>query len=171
MGKKILSGKFNLTTISFPIKCMCAKSMLETQGSCAGVGPFYLTAAAMTKDPLERLKLVMTYSIAYIYPTHIFEKPLNPILGETFQGELIDGTKVYMEQTQHRPPVTSLIYEDIDGNWSLTGWCSWQAKAWINSASLVVDGHKKIKFKDGGQIIFSNTSDQFNNIFMGTITH
>lgn len=23
VGKKILSGKFNLTTISFPIKCMC----------------------------------------------------------------------------------------------------------------------------------------------------
>ena len=23
VGKKILSGKFNLTTVSFPIKCMC----------------------------------------------------------------------------------------------------------------------------------------------------
>lgn len=30
VGKKILSGKFNLTTISFPIKCMCPLSLLET---------------------------------------------------------------------------------------------------------------------------------------------
>jgi len=29
IGQKIFSGNFNLTTISFPIKCMCAKSILE----------------------------------------------------------------------------------------------------------------------------------------------
>ncbi len=28
VGKKILSGKFNLTTISFPIKCMCPLTLL-----------------------------------------------------------------------------------------------------------------------------------------------
>jgi len=27
-GKKILNGEFNLTRISFPIKCMCPKTML-----------------------------------------------------------------------------------------------------------------------------------------------
>ena len=27
-GKKILNGEFNLTRISFPIKCMCPKSIL-----------------------------------------------------------------------------------------------------------------------------------------------
>ena len=29
LGKKILSGKFNLTTVSFPIKAMVPKSYLE----------------------------------------------------------------------------------------------------------------------------------------------
>ena len=70
VGKKILSGKFNLTTISFPIKCMCPKSMLEIMATITGVYSFYLTAAAHAKDPVERMKLVMACSVAYIYPTH-----------------------------------------------------------------------------------------------------
>ena len=46
VGKKILSGKFNLTTISFPIKCMCPKTMLEVMATIAGVNPIYINAAA-----------------------------------------------------------------------------------------------------------------------------
>ena len=68
-------------------------------------------------------------------------------------------TKVYMEQISHRPPVTALIFEGPDGLWTLTGWASWGAKAWINSAALVVEGRKTITFKDGGKITFSNSSD------------
>jgi hypothetical protein len=37
VGKKILSGSFNLTTVSFPIKCMCPRSMLELMATIAGV--------------------------------------------------------------------------------------------------------------------------------------
>jgi len=40
----------------------------------------------MIDNPLERMKLVMTQSLSFIYPTHCFDKPLNPILGETYQA-------------------------------------------------------------------------------------
>lgn len=70
VGKKILSGKFNLTTISFPIKCMCPLSMLEVMATISGVNPFYLNAAALTRDPIERLIFLVTSTIAFIYPTH-----------------------------------------------------------------------------------------------------
>jgi hypothetical protein len=76
VGKKILSGKFNLTTISFPIKCMCPKSLLEAMSTITGVYPTYMNAAALTTDPIERMKLVMASSIAFLYPTHYFEKPV-----------------------------------------------------------------------------------------------
>ena len=79
VGKKILSGQFNLTTISFPIKCMCPKSILETMATIAGVYPIYMNHAAQTNDPVERMKLVMTTSIAFLYPTHMFEKPVSII--------------------------------------------------------------------------------------------
>lgn len=59
--------------------------------------PTYLTAAALTSDPVERMKFVIVVSLSYIYPTHFFEKPLNPILGETYQSRLEDGTEVFLE--------------------------------------------------------------------------
>ena len=46
----------------------------------------YLNAAGMATDPVERMKFVMTASIAFLYPCHTWDKPLNPILGETFQA-------------------------------------------------------------------------------------
>jgi hypothetical protein len=30
------------------------------------------------------MKFVICNSLSYIYPTHFFDKPLNPILGETY---------------------------------------------------------------------------------------
>ena len=77
VGKKILSGKFNLTTISFPIKCMCPLSILEVIATIQQVNPVFINAAALIQDPIERMKLVMTSSIAFIYPTHMFEKPVS----------------------------------------------------------------------------------------------
>ncbi len=70
VGKKILSGKFNLTTISFPIKCMCPLTLLEVVATIGGVHPIFLNAAALTSDPIERMKLVMCATVALIYPTH-----------------------------------------------------------------------------------------------------
>ena len=97
VGKQIITGKFNLTTVSLPIRVMDHKSVVELVASIGCVGPAYLNAAALSKDPIERMKYVMVASVAFIGPTHTFDKPLNPILGETYQGELPDGSKVYME--------------------------------------------------------------------------
>ena len=51
----------------------------------------------MATDPVERMKLVLTTSISFLQPCHVFDKPLNPILGETLQGKLADGTTVMLE--------------------------------------------------------------------------
>jgi hypothetical protein len=47
--------------------------------------------------PLHRLINVMVASIAFLQPTHQFEKPLNPILGGTYEAIANDGTRVYLE--------------------------------------------------------------------------
>ena len=59
--------------------------------------PIYMTRAALTSDPVERMKLVMTTSLSFLQPCHVFDKPLNPILGETMQGKMADGTTVLLE--------------------------------------------------------------------------
>ena len=41
---------------------------------------------------------------------HVYQswrKPFNPILGETWQAQLSDGTAIFMEQLSHHPPVTA----------------------------------------------------------------
>ena len=84
VGKQIITGKFNLTTVSLPIRVMDHKSVVELVASIACVGPAFLNAAALARDPVERMKYVMVASVAFIWPTHSFDKPLNPILGETY---------------------------------------------------------------------------------------
>ncbi len=46
VGKQIITGKFNLTNVSFPIKCMDHKTVLELVASIALVGPTLLNTAA-----------------------------------------------------------------------------------------------------------------------------
>jgi len=48
--------------------------------------PVYLNYAASLSDPVERMKLVIVHSLSFFYKEKIFEKPLNPILGETHQA-------------------------------------------------------------------------------------
>lgn len=59
IGRKILSGDFNLTTISFPIKCMIPMSALEKALRSTCLFPYYLNKASLLKDPVERIKMVI----------------------------------------------------------------------------------------------------------------
>ena len=97
VGKMIISGKFELYKVSFPIKCMSSRSILAAVANLCYHAPTYLNAAALTSDPVERMKNIVTFSISYCYSAHTFEKPLNPILGETYQARMEDGTEVLLE--------------------------------------------------------------------------
>ena len=61
----------------------------------------------MANDPLldsyERFKLIITFIFSGLYIPCQQLKPFNPYVGETFQGELPNGAKVYCEQVTHKP--------------------------------------------------------------------
>lgn len=61
-------------------------TMLEIMGTMCSCFPMYFNRAAESKDPIERMKCAIVGSIAYFYFEKIFEKPLNPILGETYEA-------------------------------------------------------------------------------------
>lgn len=83
IGKKILTGSFNLTKVSFPIRVMIPKTALETAVHATSIFPLYISKAAYSPDSLERFKLVVTAIVSSFFWTNSFLKPLNPILGET----------------------------------------------------------------------------------------
>lgn len=56
----ILSGKFELYKVSFPIKAMSPVSILKLMSTCSIHTPLYLNAAALSDDPVQRMKLVIT---------------------------------------------------------------------------------------------------------------
>ena len=58
-GRMLLSGKMELYRLTFPIKCMSPKSILEIVSLSTIHTPIYLTAAALTTDPVERMKFVI----------------------------------------------------------------------------------------------------------------
>ena len=84
-GRKILNGEFDLTRISFPIRCMSHETALIKVAKFFSTVPVYFGRAAELEDePVERLKMIIRAEIAK-FPYNInFEKPLNPILGETY---------------------------------------------------------------------------------------
>ena len=83
LGRSIFSGKFNIGSVSFPISCMSHQSILYLIATMSIHSPIYMTRAALATDPIERMKMVLVTSISFLQPCHVFDKPLNPILGET----------------------------------------------------------------------------------------
>jgi hypothetical protein len=131
----------------------------------------YHNAAAMSEDPVERMKHVMIAQIATLFPSHTWGKPLNPVLGETYETTLPDGTTISVEQVSHHPPVSYVLVEGPDALYRYSGYSTFGVKAYINSINLEVGGHKQITFKDGSQITFNNTNDTFGNTLIGTCHH
>lgn len=169
LGKKILSGNFNLTQISFPIRCMQANTALHNTLNTFQMIPFYLTRAVGTKDLLERFKLIIISTLSSFVHTSTFEKPLNPVLGETQHGELEDGTQLYSEQTSHHPPISSFF---IEGNgYKVHGYFNYTAKAGLNSVTVTNVGRRKYEFFDGYKAEVTCPEELFSGTFFGTMRH
>ena len=172
VGRSIFTGRFNLGSVSFPIKCMSPESILPIIATMSIHSPIYLTAAGLTDDPLLRMKYVITNALSYYYPCHIFDKPLNPILGETYQGRLADGAQVYMEQVCHHPPISYLLQTGPDDLYKWSGYSTFVSRVYMNSIDLDVTGTKVLEFKsDGAQIKYNGPNDNFANFLWGTLIH
>ena len=113
------------------------------------------------------MKYIVTSSISYCYSAHTFEKPLNPILGETYQARMEDGTEVYMEQVCHHPPISYLMLEGPRGLYRYSSYSSFSPKAHLNSIDLCVKGHKEVVFQDGSKVTFNPPPDSFKNTLWG----
>lgn len=76
IGKKIISGDFNLTTISMPIKVMMPLTILQTIAESIFNFPYYLNIAHFYSDPVEKMKFLITATISCYHKTSNFKKPV-----------------------------------------------------------------------------------------------
>ncbi|KAL6050876.1 Oxysterol-binding protein 4 [Balamuthia mandrillaris] len=154
VGASITSVK-EITNVSLPVTVFEPRSYLQRLCDGWWSAPIFLNKAAQTTDPVERLKLVVTFTIAGFHNTCGGYKPFNPILGETFQAQFEDGTEVFAEQSSHHPPVTTWQLIGPGGCYQYHGYGEWIASFRGNSAKGAQKGPNFIDFPDGTSIRFS----------------
>lgn len=94
----------------------------------------------------------MTCAFSWQLYNNVFYKPLNPILGETYQCIGQDGTKCFMEQTSHHPPRSHYYVDGPDDNFRMNGYLEYEIYAGLTSSNVMCNGFKEVTFKDGGKI-------------------
>ena len=171
IGRKIISGDFNLTTISIPIKVMVPISILQHVCNGHFNFPLYLNLASELTDNLERMKYVIVATISNWFKSSVILKPLNPIWGETYEMMWEDGSHEYVEQTSHHPPCSNFLLIGPNNNYKFSGYLNFKSNAWINSMKLTNTGKRCIDFKDGTHIDFNYCQDQYSNTFWGNFRH
>ena len=129
--------------------------------------PQFLKQAAQTNDHLERMKLVIAFVFSSIYMCTSQDKPFNPLLGETLQGEFHDGTKFYCEHTSHHPPITNFLIEDVDGLYTMSGYYEITGKMEMNALISGLRGPNELRFKDGHHIRFGYPSYRLGGTISG----
>lgn len=152
-AKNMMKGQFlNLFSVPSPAYMHFFRSqlgMLENdQSNCR-----FLYDAAKESDPLKRMKWVLRSQLTcnWINLTLIgFRAPLTPIMGETFQREMADGTKLYVEQMNHKPGKIGFLLESNNDQWRAYGQFHFSAGlAGLNTFAAERHGTAFIEFADG----------------------
>jgi hypothetical protein len=171
IGKKLISGDFNLTTISFPIKVMLPISILQAIAKSVFQFPIYLNLASQQIDPLEKFKFVIVATIAGFHASSNILKPLNPILGETYDMLYEDGSKIYLEQSSHHPPISHYIMYGPNNSFKFSGFSHFTSSAGLNSLKLNNKGKRTIELNDGTKVLTTFCNEIYSNTFFGTVRH
>jgi hypothetical protein len=111
----------------------------------------------MATDTLERLKYTISFAIAGLHKSATMFKPFNPLLGETFQAYMpSDGTRIYLEQTCHHPPVTHWRIRAADGSYEFTGFGAYSARMQLFENAIRAQrlGVNVVTFRDGSRVVF-----------------
>uniref|UniRef100_A0AAV1VJZ7 PH domain-containing protein n=1 Tax=Peronospora matthiolae TaxID=2874970 RepID=A0AAV1VJZ7_9STRA len=146
-GAKILEGK-SAVSLSLPVRIFEPRTNLERVCDLMLYAPTFLNVAFAQNDALERFKYVMTFAVAGLHHSVGQLKPFNPILGETFQATLNDGTDVSCEHTSHHPPISN--FQFTGDKYSIAGFVLWHASMSVKSNAMLNTnkGPVRITFPD-----------------------
>lgn len=92
------------------------------------------------------MKFVIVSSFAFIHHCHKWCKPLNPIIGETYQAIMDDGATLNVEQVSHHPPISYIILDGPNNIYRFSGYYAFDLRASLNSMTLDVKGFRTVSF-------------------------
>ncbi|KAJ6230325.1 oxysterol-binding protein [Anaeramoeba flamelloides] len=163
----IFKSERDLCSITMPVGIFEPRSYLHRLVDIFQFCPIFFKVAAQEKDPLERLKLVICCVILGLHNTVAQAKPFNPILGETFQGNFIDGTEIYCEQVCHHPPISAYEIIDKDKLYHFHGRGQFKSKFKGYSVTGQSEGDNNLEFSDGSKIVFTTPALFLKGIILG----
>ena len=70
-------------------------------------------------------------------------------MGETYEGNFEDGTKIFCEHTSHHPPITNFFVHPEDKSYEFWGFYELHGSMGANSLRSSLTGPNHIKFADG----------------------
>jgi hypothetical protein len=157
IGVNLLTGK-SVMNVSLPIKIFEPRSMLEKVASDMRFIPYFLKKAMEDKEPIERMKTIVTCYICGLQLEPQMLKPFNPILGETFQG-MIGEYEIAIEQISHHPPITAfqMWSDSLENSPVVDGYLAFEASTGISTISGSKTGCINITFPDTSQKVVLHT--------------
>lgn len=163
-GLSIIDGK-GVVGLSLPVRIFENRSTIERISDLWGYAPYYLNKA-VSSEPIERIRCVLSMIVAGL-PHNLSQwKPFNPLLGETYSGILEDGTTIDSEHTSHHPPVTN--YYIKNQNWKIHGRFCYNAEIKANKQNAFNEGWGTVEWADGYKIKFTQPMIQIGGTVMGS---
>jgi len=166
LSKTIWTG--GVMSLSLPIRIFEPRSMLERITDWFTFAPILLTKAAVVKDKIETFKYVIAFSLSALFRSSEQLKALNPMLGETYQCEWEDGSKMYLEHTCHTPPISHFYLKSSNNLFIVSGYFDMEMGGIMktmltNTMQIIPKGKVTVYFPETKQKI----SYQFPKITMG----
>ena len=155
VGRNLISEGVNLTKVSLPVELFESKSFLERVCDSWSYLDL-LQRAADSEDALERMRCLIAFAVSGLSLQVNPNKPFNPILGETYQGEYGNGMKVFCERVSHPPPISCWEVVDPKGRFRFTGTGHITATTRANSVRACQKGDSNVYFNSDGSTVSWN---------------
>ncbi len=160
MAKQVAKGIFSSgpITLSLPVRIFEPRSMLERYTDWWVFAPTLLKKAGEIGNKLEAMKNVICFSLSALYFSSGQMKPFNPMLGETYEGQFSDGSKIFMEHSSHVPCVSNYFIEDKDKAYKFYGFYDISIEGAVkmvltNYISCVTKGKNNVYLRESDQTI------------------
>jgi hypothetical protein len=152
LGTAIIKGK-PIATMPMPIEVNADFSILERFANTLTYAPQMLEKGNETNDSFEQFSIAIAQWIASFHLSAFQETPIEPIVGETFQGK-IGGIPVYIEQVLPLEAGNAFSFLLPGKNFTLSGTWWLVATVYPNSCKGHLQGPSVTHFKNNGTKVY-----------------